>query len=57
MAALGHKRTLKRTPPMSVLPPKADMAQRRQDVRFVPKADLPVFRKTVEKLAEPVAAR
>jgi hypothetical protein len=27
-------------PPMSALPPKADMAQHDCDVRFVPKADI-----------------
>ena len=42
---------------MSPLPPKADMDRHGRDVRFVPKADLPIFRKTVEKLAELVAAR
>jgi hypothetical protein len=39
MSALGHKRTLKRFRPMSVLPPKADIAECDGDVRFVPKAD------------------
>jgi hypothetical protein len=31
---------LKRLHPMSALPPKADIAGRRLDVRFVPKADI-----------------
>jgi hypothetical protein len=38
MSALGHKRTLKHVRPMSALPPKADIAGRQLDVRFVPKA-------------------
>ena len=40
MSALGHKRTSRRFHPMSVLPPKADMARLGRDVRFVPKADI-----------------
>src|SRR5262249_1630855 len=40
MSALGQKQTLKDLHPMSALPPKADMVQRNQDVRFVPKADI-----------------
>jgi hypothetical protein len=36
MFALGQKRTLKRACPMSALPPKADIAGRQLDVRFVP---------------------
>jgi hypothetical protein len=40
MSALGQKRTLKRVRPMSALPPKADIAERRRHVRFVPKADV-----------------
>jgi hypothetical protein len=39
MSALGHKRTFRRVEPMSVLPPKADIAERDRHVRFVPKAD------------------
>jgi hypothetical protein len=35
MSALGQKQT-----PMSALPPKADIAGRDEDVRFVPKADI-----------------
>jgi hypothetical protein len=42
MSALGHKRTLKGLHPMSALPPKADIDERCFDVRFVPKADLPL---------------
>jgi hypothetical protein len=57
MSALGHKRTLRRFHPMSALAPKADIVRHGGNVRFVPKADLPAFTKTVEKLAEPVAAR
>jgi hypothetical protein len=40
MSALGQKRTLKRLVPMSALPPKADIAGRQLDVRFVPQADI-----------------
>ena len=36
MSALGHKRTFGKVRVMSALPPKADMAQRDRDVRFVP---------------------
>src|SRR5262249_54282465 len=39
MSALGQKRTLRGVRPMSALPPKADIAEHRRDVRFVPKAD------------------
>ena len=40
MSHLGHKRTLRLASPMSALPPKADIPQRRLDVRFVPIADI-----------------
>jgi len=36
MSALGQKQTLKRSHPMSVLPPKADIGTQECDVRFVP---------------------
>jgi hypothetical protein len=36
MSALGQKRTWKRFRPMSALPPKADIAERRFNVCFVP---------------------
>src|SRR5215469_9237444 len=39
MSALGQKRTLTHVHGMSALPPKADIAERRCHVRFVPKAD------------------
>jgi hypothetical protein len=39
LSALGQKRTSDYHPLMSALPPKADIAGRRLDVRFVPKAD------------------
>jgi hypothetical protein len=39
MSALGQKRTLRLGSPMSALPPKADIAGRQWDVRFVRKAD------------------
>ena len=38
MSALGQKRTFWPFIAMSALPPKADIAGRRLDVRFVPKA-------------------
>jgi hypothetical protein len=38
MSALGQKRTFSRSVAMSALPPKADIAERGYDVRFVPKA-------------------
>jgi hypothetical protein len=38
---LGSKADIAASPiPMSALPPKADIAERRCDVRFVPKADM-----------------
>jgi hypothetical protein len=40
MSALGHKQTLKRFRLMSALPPKADIAQRGGNVRFVPIVDI-----------------
>src|SRR6516164_10248248 len=40
MSALGQKQTLVCRPLMPALPPKADMAGRQLDVRFVPKADI-----------------
>jgi hypothetical protein len=36
---LGQKQALRRVQPMSALPPKADIAGRQLNVRFVPKAD------------------
>jgi hypothetical protein len=43
MSALGKKQTLPNISAMSALPPKADMDQHGRDVRFVPKADIPVL--------------
>jgi hypothetical protein len=40
MSALGHKRTWWGEFAMSALPPKADIAERDLDVRFVPKTDI-----------------
>ena len=40
MSALGQKRTLRHLRSMSALPPIADIGERGQDVRFVPKADI-----------------
>jgi hypothetical protein len=39
MSALGQKRTFGPFIAMSAIPPKADIARRDPDVRFVPKAD------------------
>jgi hypothetical protein len=40
MSQLVHKRTLRRVQTMSALPPKADIAGRQLNVRFVPKGDI-----------------
>jgi hypothetical protein len=39
-SALGQKQTSDRRPLMSALPPKADIAERDRNVRFVPIADV-----------------
>jgi hypothetical protein len=40
MTAMGHKRTSRYVRVMSALPPKADIAGRKLNVRFVPQADI-----------------
>jgi hypothetical protein len=40
MSALGQKRTLPRVGRMSALPPKADIGESNENVRFVPQADM-----------------
>jgi hypothetical protein len=40
MSALGQKQTWRRSNGMSALHPKADIAGRQFDVRFVPQADI-----------------
>jgi hypothetical protein len=40
MSALGHERTFRDFRMTSALPPKADIAEHDEDVRFVPKADI-----------------
>jgi hypothetical protein len=40
MSALGQKQTFTYVRPMSALSPKADIAERDWDVRYVPKADI-----------------
>jgi hypothetical protein len=40
MSALGQKQTFRRVQGISALPPKADIAERDWDVRFVPKAEI-----------------
>jgi hypothetical protein len=37
---MGQKQTWRPAISMSALPPKADIAERDQDVRFVPEADI-----------------
>jgi hypothetical protein len=46
MSALGRKQTWRPEISMSALPPKADIARRQLDVRFVPKADSCIAAKT-----------
>jgi hypothetical protein len=43
MSALGQKQTSGSEIAMSALPPKADIAGRRLDVRFLPIADIPLI--------------
>ena len=45
MSALGQKRTFALQYVMSALPPKADMCSAIRDVRFVPIADIPPFKR------------
>jgi hypothetical protein len=45
MSALGHKRTFAVQNGMSALPPIADMSSATRDVRFVPIADIPPFKR------------
>jgi hypothetical protein len=40
MSALGQKRTLRLINPMSALPPKADIAEPKEHVPFVPLSEL-----------------
>jgi hypothetical protein len=40
MSQMGQKQTFSQLCAMSALPPKADIAERDWDVRFVPKADI-----------------
>jgi hypothetical protein len=47
MSALGQKQTSSQAGLMSALPPKADIPQRRLDVRFVPIADIDPFPATL----------
>ena len=44
MSALGHKQTSRDARVMSALPPKADIRQRIEHVRFVPITDVCLFR-------------
>jgi hypothetical protein len=54
MSALGQKQTSRFEIAMSALPPKADIANRDRDVRFVPKAEVAVIR-SVELIVQPDA--
>ena len=47
MSALGQKQTSGHVQSMSALPPKADIAERDWNVRFVPKADIMRCSKTL----------
>jgi hypothetical protein len=42
MSALGQKQTWRHVIGMSGIPPKADIRQQSRNVRFVPKADMPL---------------
>jgi hypothetical protein len=44
MSALGQRQTSRSEISMSALPPKADIAGRDEDVRFVPEADIAQMR-------------
>ena len=46
MSALGHKRTFCAAEAMSALPPKADMCDAKTNVRFVPIADILLFKRS-----------
>jgi hypothetical protein len=46
MSALGHKLTFCDARAVSALPPKADMAERVCDVRFVPISDISLFNRS-----------
>ena len=48
ISALGQKQTSAHVRGMSALPPKANMGTRPRDVRFVPKADMRVFRESLD---------
>jgi deoxyribodipyrimidine photolyase-like uncharacterized protein len=50
MSALGQKQTSPHVRFMSALPPKADIAGRHLDVRFVPEADVAVHSPMSDKL-------
>jgi hypothetical protein len=51
MSALGQKQTSDCRLLMSALPPKADIAARQADVRFVPKADISPQRNSAKPTA------
>jgi hypothetical protein len=44
MSALGQNRAFRNVQSMSALPPKADIAGRQLDVRFVPVPDMPTIK-------------
>jgi hypothetical protein len=51
MSALGQKQTSAHVRVMSALPPKADIAEHRRHVRFVPQADIARRTKLKDKLS------
>ena len=57
MSALGQKQTSRRVLPMSALPPKADIADRQLNVRFVPLADIAATLRYVDDSASELTAR
>jgi hypothetical protein len=48
MSALGQKQTFSPFIAMSALPPKADIGTQARNVRFVPKADIDRFIRSLE---------
>jgi hypothetical protein len=55
MSALGQKQTLRRSIEMSAIHPKADIAERDRDVRFVPIADITAVIRSPRRRVQAVA--
>ena len=49
MSALGQQRTFRVVRAMSALPPKAEIAQCRLDVHFVPEAEVAVILRSIRQ--------